>query len=288
VTQLSRMGRSLLVLDNVEHVIDTTAFLVTEVLGATKTHVVVTSREPLNIPGEVVYTLGPLDPTSAIELYRDRAVSVSPGFEASAATLDMLCEELDYMPLAIEMAAARSKALAPDEILTRISRRYGLLDKPLRGGAERHRSLDSLVDWSYSLLDDPDQRVFERLSVVSGTFDVDLAMSVAGFGDVAPEQVAGILASLVRDPSSTEPPPVRTGSCVSSSRLRARSCRPGATKPRRARFMPDGSGAWRLRSGMDSPHPMRPGGQAAPTPRSKIWRAGSPGRRRRVTSTRRS
>lgn len=101
------------------------------------------------------------------------------------------------MPLAIEMAAARSKALAPDEILTRISRRYGLLDKPLRGGAERHRSLDSLVDWSYSLLDDPDQRVFERLSVVSGTFDVDLAMSVAGFGDVAPEQVAGILASLV-------------------------------------------------------------------------------------------
>jgi tetratricopeptide (TPR) repeat protein len=109
----------------------------------------------------------------------------------------MLCEELDYMPLAIEMAAARTKALAAEDILTRLSRRYGLLDKPLRGAAERHRSLDALVDWSYNLLDPPGQRVFERLSVVAGTFDVNMATSIAGFGDVSTDQVAGLLANLV-------------------------------------------------------------------------------------------
>lgn len=197
VAQLSRMPATLLVLDNVEHVIDTTADLVTDLLRSTDVGVLVTSREPLSTPGEVVLTLGPLDPASAIALFRDRARAVNPDFEAASATLDMLCEELDYMPLAIEMAAARSKALSAEDILTRLSRRYGLLDKPLRGAAERHRSLDALVEWSYDLLDAESQRVFERLSVIAGTFDVDLATAVAGFGEVRPESVAGTLAGLV-------------------------------------------------------------------------------------------
>ena len=197
VAQLSRGQRRLLVLDNVEHVIEATAALVSELVTSTETIVLVTSREPLNTPGERILSLGPLDPESAIELFRVRARGIDPDFEASAATLDMLCEELDYMPLAIEMAAARTKALAAEDILTRLSRRFGLLDRPLRGAAERHRSLDALVDWSYSLLDPPGQRVFERLSVVAGTFDVDLATAVAGFGDVPADQVAGLLANLV-------------------------------------------------------------------------------------------
>jgi len=197
VAQLSRGQPRLVVLDNVEHVIEATAALVSDLVTATDTIVLVTSREPLNIPGERVLGLGPLDPESAIALFRARARSIDPDFDASAATLDMLCEELDYMPLAIEMAAARTKALAAEDILTRLSRRFGLLDKPLRGAAERHRSLDALVDWSYSLLDPPGQRVFERLSVVAGTFDVDLATSVAGFRDVSSDQVAGLLANLV-------------------------------------------------------------------------------------------
>lgn len=197
IAHLTRSVPSLLVLDNAEHVIDTTAALVTEVSSSTATTVLITSREPLNIPGETVMTLGPLDPGSAIDLYRDRARAVDPDFEAPSSTLDMLCEELDYMPLAIEMAAARSKALAPEVILERISREYGLFDRPLRGGSERHRSLDAMVNWSYSLLEPPAQRVFERLSVVSGTFDVDLATALAGFGAVAETQVAGIVADLV-------------------------------------------------------------------------------------------
>ena len=197
VTQLTRGEPQLLVLDNAEHVIDATADLVSELMRSTDTRILVTSREPLNTPGETVLSLGPLDPESAIELFRVRARSLDTGFEASSATLDMLCEELDYMPLAIEMAAARTKALPAEEILTRLSRRFGLLDRPLRGAAERHRSLDALVEWSYELLEPRGQRVFERLSVVAGAFDMDLATSVAGFGDVEPDQVAGLLANLV-------------------------------------------------------------------------------------------
>lgn len=197
VAHLSRADPVLLVLDSAERVIESAATLVAEIVRSTDTHVLTTSREPLSTSGEVVMTLGPLDPGSAIELYRDRARRVEPSFEAPTATLDMLCEELDYMPLAIEMAAARSKALAPEEILTRLSRRFGLLDKPLRGGAERHRSLDALVDWSYDLLEPSEQRVFERVSVIAGTFDVELATAVAGFGSVNTEGVAGMVAGLV-------------------------------------------------------------------------------------------
>lgn len=197
VTQMGRSEPRLLALDNAEHVLDGAAALVSALLQSTDTRVLVTSREPLNIPGETVLGLGPLDADSAIELFRVRAKSLDAAFEASQATLDMLCEELDYMPLAIEMAAARTKALPAEEILTRLSRRFGLLDKPLRGAAERHRSLDALVEWSYELLEPNAQRVFERLSVVAGTFDVALATEIAGFGEVEPDEVAGLLATLV-------------------------------------------------------------------------------------------
>lgn len=197
VTQLARGGPGLLALDNAEHVIDGAAELVSALLQSTDTQILVTSREPLNIPGETVLMLGPLDPDSAIELFRVRAKSLNGAFEASSATLDMLCEELDYMPLAIEMAAARTQALAPEEILTRLSRRFGLLDRPLRGATVRHRSLDALVDWSFELLEPAAQRVFERLSVIAGTFDVDLATTIAGFGTVKGDEVPGLLATLV-------------------------------------------------------------------------------------------
>lgn len=196
---LARLSRnpSLLVIDNAEHVIEAAASIAFEIVTGTDTVVLVTSREPLNVPGEAILALESLDPERAIELYRDRAKDANPDFEASSATLDMLCEELDYMPLAIEMAAGRAAALSPDEILARLSPRYGLLDKPRRGGEDRHRSLDAMVDWSYSLLSEDGQRVFERLSVVAGSFDLDTAAALAGFGNVGPSAVLGILADLV-------------------------------------------------------------------------------------------
>lgn len=196
---VSRLGRdpALLLLDNAEHVIEGAATLVAQILTRTSARILVTSREPLNVLGEATLDLDSMEPQAAIELYRDRARMVDPDFSSSPATLDMLCEELDYMPLAIEMAAARSKALAPEEILTRLSRKFGLLDKPLRGGTGRHRSLDSLVDWSYGLLEDTEKRVFERLSVIAGTFDVDTASGVAGFGEIPSDIVPAALASLV-------------------------------------------------------------------------------------------
>lgn len=196
VTRLARTP-ALVILDNAEHVIDTTATLVAELHRSTDARLLVTSREPLNTVGENVVTIDHLDAASAIALFRSRALLVNPGFEAPASTLDMICEELDYMPLAIEMAASRANALSSDEMLTRLSRQFGLLDKPVRGAAKRHRSLDALVEWSYDLLSEDGRRVFERLAVLIGSFDIDTAIAIAGFGDVKPDAVAGIVADLV-------------------------------------------------------------------------------------------
>lgn len=196
VARLTRTP-ALLILDNAEHVIDTTATLVAELLDSTDARLLITSREPLNTVGENVVTLDHLDSASAISLFRCRALLVNPGFEAPSSTLDMICEELDYMPLAIEMAASRANALSSEEMLTRLSRQFGLLDKPVRGAAKRHRNLDALVEWSYDLLSEGGRRVFERLAVLIGSFDIDTAIAVAGFGEVQSDAVAGIVADLV-------------------------------------------------------------------------------------------
>ena len=191
-------GRQLLLmLDNCEHVIGAAAELCGRLLlGADDVRVLATSREPLRIAGEVRYRLGPLtlpDPddqaaageSEAVTLFADRAWLVDPRFsldEKTAAVVARLVARLDGMPLAIELAAARVDALGVAQLLDRIDDRFGLLAEGDRLAEERQRSLAAAVQWSYQLLDDPEQRIFRAVSVFPGPFTLEGAEAVAGPG----------------------------------------------------------------------------------------------------------
>ncbi|GIU86577.1 MAG: hypothetical protein KatS3mg009_1092 [Acidimicrobiia bacterium] len=187
-------GRDVLVvLDNCEHVLGAVRELVTRIRHAAGPRVVATSREPLGLDGEVVVPLGPLavaDPGSttvedspAVQLFLDRAAAAGAGWDRSPRTLDTvarLCRELDGIPLAIELAAARARALSPADLLANTEHRLALLRRPARGGpGDRHESWRAAVDVSYELLDADERAVFERCSMFAGPFDVDLAHAVA-------------------------------------------------------------------------------------------------------------
>jgi len=200
----------LVVLDNCEHVLGSAGRVVialTEHCAGVR--ILATSRERLDVPGEFVFPVPPLelpeddsaDAVAASEagrLFVVRARAASPDFALTAgnsAAVAEVCARLDGMPLAIELAAARCPALGPAQLATRLEGHPGLLS----GGAARpgrHRSLEALVSWSYELLDEAEQRLLNRLSVLRGGFDLDLAERTCGGGPLAPEVTAGLLASL--------------------------------------------------------------------------------------------
>ena len=204
-------GRELLVvLDNCEHVLEAAAGLVASLLAqCRRVRFLATSRERLDVPGELVFPVPPLGlpadgsaaavaASEAGMLFTARAAAASPAFELSAhnsAAVAEVCARLDGMPLAIELAAARCPALDPAELAARLDGRPGLLSGgPARPG--RHRSLEALVAWSYELLDDSERRLLARLSVLRGGFDLGTAERVAAGGPLRPEAIAGLLASL--------------------------------------------------------------------------------------------
>jgi predicted ATPase len=174
--------RVLIVLDNCEHVLADAADLVARVLdGAPEVVVVTTSREPLGVEGEVIRVVRSLeapDPDSdlseavaspAVQLFVDRATAASEQFalgEDNVAAVVEIWRRLDGMPLAIELAAARVRAMAPAEIARRLSERFRLLAAG-RGAIERHRTLLGAVSWSYDLLAATDRQVFRRLGMTS-------------------------------------------------------------------------------------------------------------------------
>jgi predicted ATPase/DNA-binding SARP family transcriptional activator len=187
----------LLVLDNCEHVIDAAAALVERIVAATTTvSVLATSRERLAVSGEHVCAVEPLDDVTAGELFVERSRAVRPGFtpsEAEEADVVYICQRLDGLPLAIELAAARSQALSVREIADALSQRFRLLTGGRRT-AERHRSLVETVRWSFDLLDDHERDVCEQLAVFSGGATVESVAGVAGLDRVA---AADVLARLV-------------------------------------------------------------------------------------------
>ena len=204
-------GRELLVvLDNCEHVLAAAAGLVaTLVARCRRVRFLATSRERLDVPGELVVPVPPLGlpaggsaaavaGSEAGALFAARAGAASPAFELSArnaAAVAQVCARLDGIPLAIELAAARCPALGPAELAARLDGRPGLLaGGPARPG--RHRSLEALVAWSYELLGEAERRLLARLSVLRGGFDLGTAERVAAGGLLPPEAVAGLLASL--------------------------------------------------------------------------------------------
>ncbi len=192
--------RLLIVLDNCEHVSDAAADLAELLVRAGPgVHVLATSREALAIPGERQYPVPPLAIADAVALFIERARAVHPSFDPPAdARLAILeiCERLDALPLAIELAAARVRALSVQQIATRLDDRFGLLTRGSRTAPRRQQTLRGVVDWSYDLLDEDERRVFERLSVFPGGFSLEAAEAVASLGNPSP---GGVVPAIVGD-----------------------------------------------------------------------------------------
>ncbi|WP_018335164.1 BTAD domain-containing putative transcriptional regulator [Actinomycetospora chiangmaiensis] len=165
---------TVLVLDNCEHLVDAAAVLVHDLLTAVPGLVVLaTSREPLGVPGEVLHPLGALDDEHATRLFAERAAAVRPGFVPSehTAVVRDICRRLDGQPLAIELAAARVRSLAPAEIADRLADRFRLLTTGARTALPRHQTLRAVVDWSWDLLTDDERRAAARFGVFAGAVD---------------------------------------------------------------------------------------------------------------------
>jgi predicted ATPase/class 3 adenylate cyclase len=168
--------RLLLVLDNFEHLIDA-AGEVAGLLGACPNlGLLVTSRELLRLPGEQAYPVRPLEPHDATEFFSARARAVDPRFEPGP-ILEQLCARLDNLPLALELAAARTPVLSPEQLLGRLSRRLDLL-KAGRGVDPRQQTLRATIEWSYDLLEETERLLFERLSVFRGGCTLEAAEEI--------------------------------------------------------------------------------------------------------------
>ncbi|MFI0480299.1 ATP-binding protein [Actinomadura sp. 9N215] len=180
VAQRLGRGRSLLVLDNCEHLVDDVAGFLERLLSACGTvTVLTTSRERIGIPGERTVPIPPLPLGSDAEgLFLDRAAASDPGFAAARADVSELCRRLDGMPLAIELAAARGASLGATGLLSALDDVLLLLTGG-RGAVERHRSLRAVLGWSHDLLTEDEQALFRRLSVFVGGFDLAAAGAVA-------------------------------------------------------------------------------------------------------------
>ena len=203
----------LLVLDNCEQVVDAAAKLAETLLrSCPEIRILATSREALGIVGETVEPLSPLpcpetyfEPTplgsgnDAVALFAERAAAAVPGFELTtenAATVAQICSRLDGLPLAIELAAARLRAMSPDQILDRLSDRFTLLTRGSRRAPTRQQTLAWSIGWSYDLCTPDEQLLWERLSVFSGSFELQAAEAICGF-NMAAEDFLDLVSSLV-------------------------------------------------------------------------------------------
>ncbi len=203
--------RTLLVLDNCEHVVDRTAELAGRLLrGCPGLSILATSREPLGLPGETVWAVPPLDVpdladsddttrlarSSAVRLFVARAHAAAPGFaldKDTARSVAVLCRRLDGVPLALELAATRVRALGVDELVARLDDRFRLLSAGRRDGPVRQRTLTAMIDWSWDLLTEPERVVLRRLAVHADGCTLTAAEVVCD----GPGEVASLLTRLV-------------------------------------------------------------------------------------------
>jgi predicted ATPase len=188
----------LLILDNCEHLVEACATLANTLLRACPDlRILATSREAMGIAGENVVLVSSLslpDPQAALEglprgdavrLFVDRATTVAPGFaldEQNAPALARICQRLDGLPLAIELAAAKVKVLSVEQISTRLDDCFRLLGPNSRTSLPHHRTLRATMDWSHDLLGRKEQILFRRLSVFSGGFTLEAAEEVCAGG----------------------------------------------------------------------------------------------------------
>ncbi|GAA3225695.1 hypothetical protein GCM10017691_14710 [Pseudonocardia petroleophila] len=166
----------LLVLDNCEHVVGGAADLVGALVAMTRDlRVLATSRAPLGLTSESVYPLPALDRATTVELFGQRARAARPGVELPPDVVDELCAHLDGLPLAVELAAARTRVLPVTEIARRLDDRFALLRGGARDSPQRHRTLHAVVDWSWNLLDPRAQAAWGALSVFPAGFTAEAA-----------------------------------------------------------------------------------------------------------------
>lgn len=211
-----RSKQVLLVLDNCEHVREACAWVVETLVEASESiTVLTTSQAQLGIPGENLWRLSPLSVSDeeqsgtagdcdAVQLFMARARAIRPDFTIDAEgarAVRELCRQLDGIPLAVELAAARVAVLTPFEIAERLTDRFALLAAPLEAGLERHQTLRGALDWSYGLLPSSQQQLLRRLSVFVGSADLRAIETVCGAetdGDkVLPDLALLVAASLV-------------------------------------------------------------------------------------------
>ena len=207
--------RLLIVLDNCEHVALACAEFAAQLLAASaQVKLLATSREPLHVTGEVNFPVPMLSLPAAIEtataqrlneyeairLFVDRAAAKAPGFtlsDANAGHVLHICQCLDGMALAIELAAARVRVLSVEQIAKRLKDRFGLLNHGDRSALPRQQALRALIDWSHDLLDERERCVFRRLAVFAGGWTLEAADEVASGGDIARNDVVEQLTRLV-------------------------------------------------------------------------------------------
>jgi predicted ATPase/class 3 adenylate cyclase len=204
----------LILLDNCEHLIDACAKAADAILRrCPRVNLIATSREPLGIGGETIYRMpslslpGPdesasaaLESSDAVALFVDRVRAQGTGLVADERTIPLIvsiCRQLDGLPLAIELAAARLRSLSLTGLHDRLDQRFRLLTGGSRAALERQQTLRATVEWSYSLLNAAETSLLRRLSVFAESFDLDAAEAVCGFGDIEVFDVAELLGALV-------------------------------------------------------------------------------------------
>ena len=214
LTEALRARELLLVLDNCEHVVEHVAELADRLLSAAPgLRMLATSREPLALAGEVVWSVPPLDvpdagaadpaalaESSAVRLFVARAAAAAKGFRLDAGTaapIAVLCRRLDGIPLALELAATRVRALGVDGVAARLDDRFRLLAAGHRGAPPRQQTLRAMIDWSWELLTSPEQVLLRRLAVHADGATADAAAAVAGDAGLPAEEVPDLLARLV-------------------------------------------------------------------------------------------
>lgn len=206
--------RMLLLLDNCEHVIDPVAAVAELLLsGAAGVRLLLTSREPVEIPGESLMSVRPLISPEhgvadagvaarygAVRLFVERVAAAAPDFaldDTNAGAVAAICRRLDGIPLALELVAPVLRTLTPHEVAERLDDRFNLPIGPRRGRTQRHRTLRAMIDWSWELLDDAERAVLRRLSIHADGCTVRDATTVCADEHLRPDRVPGLLFRLV-------------------------------------------------------------------------------------------
>ncbi len=188
LTEYLQERQTLLILDNCEHVIDACARLASELLQACpRLQVLTTSREALNIPGEVTWRVPPLEMDKAMQLFAERASAVNSSFVVTPANSDWvahICRRLDEIPLAIELAAARIRAFSVEDLAARMDDIFRLLTGGSRTALPRHQTLRAAIEWSYHLLPEEERTLLRDLSVFAGGWTLDAAEAIHGAGAI--------------------------------------------------------------------------------------------------------